>query len=56
MFDDGYLDLIVMQECPKLRLMSLMSEMSNGQYVRSPHVLYIKVSALNGTCSAMLLS
>ncbi|KAM0012139.1 putative sphingosine kinase [Helianthus debilis subsp. tardiflorus] len=45
-FDDGYLDLIVMQECPKIRLMSLMSEMSNGQYVKSPHVLYIKVKAV----------
>ncbi|KAK9057995.1 hypothetical protein SSX86_022835 [Deinandra increscens subsp. villosa] len=45
-FDDGYLDLIVMRDCPKLRLVSLMSEMSNGHYVRSPHVLYIKVKAV----------
>nr|GEY46179.1 sphingosine kinase 2-like isoform X3 [Tanacetum cinerariifolium] len=35
-----------MRECPKLALLSLMSEMSNGNYVRSPHVLYIKVKAL----------
>ncbi|KAL8214675.1 hypothetical protein R6Q57_004124 [Mikania cordata] len=41
-FDDGCLDLIIMRECPKLRLISLMSEMSNGNYVRSPHVLYTK--------------
>ncbi|KAI3829300.1 hypothetical protein L1987_03420 [Smallanthus sonchifolius] len=45
-FDDGYLDLILMWNCPKLSLMSLMSEMSNGHYVRSPHVLYTKVKAV----------
>ncbi|XP_023731380.1 sphingosine kinase 2 isoform X1 [Lactuca sativa] len=45
-FDDGYLDLIVMRDCPKLALISLMSEMSNGHYVKSPHVLYIKVKAV----------
>ncbi|XP_071720544.1 sphingosine kinase 1-like isoform X2 [Rutidosis leptorrhynchoides] len=45
-FDDGYLDLILMRECPKLALVSLMSKMSNGHYVRSPHVLYIKVKAI----------
>ncbi|KAJ9566441.1 hypothetical protein OSB04_002407 [Centaurea solstitialis] len=42
-FDDGFLDLIVMRDCPKLALISLMSEMSNGHYVKSPHVLYIKL-------------
>ncbi|XP_076943721.1 sphingosine kinase 1-like [Bidens hawaiensis] len=45
-FDDGYLDLIVMRDCPKLRLLSLMSEMSDGRYVKSPHVLYTKVKAV----------
>ncbi|KAI3740760.1 hypothetical protein L2E82_31233 [Cichorium intybus] len=45
-FDDGYLDLIIMRECPKLALLSLLSEMSNGDYVKSPHVLYIKVKAV----------
>ncbi|XP_024983739.1 sphingosine kinase 2-like isoform X1 [Cynara cardunculus var. scolymus] len=45
-FDDGYLDLIVMRECPKMALISLMSGLSNGHYVRSPHVLYIKVKAV----------
>nr|XP_043609865.1 sphingosine kinase 2-like [Erigeron canadensis] len=45
-FDDGYLDLILMRDCPKLALISLMSEMSNGHYVRSPHVLYLKVQAV----------
>ncbi|KAL4562059.1 hypothetical protein LXL04_034249 [Taraxacum kok-saghyz] len=45
-FDDGYLDLIVTRECPKLALLSLMSEMSNGHHVRSPYVLYIKVKAV----------
>ncbi|PWA56274.1 diacylglycerol kinase, catalytic domain-containing protein [Artemisia annua] len=53
-FDDGYLDLILMRECPKLALLSLMSEMSNGNYVRSPHVLYIKVSHVDVSASHML--
>ncbi|XP_071689649.1 sphingosine kinase 2-like isoform X2 [Rutidosis leptorrhynchoides] len=45
-FDDGYIDLIVMRDCPKLALVSLMSEMNNGKHVRSPHVVYIKVKAV----------
>lgn len=54
-FDDGYLDLIVMRECPKLRLLSLMNEMSDGRYVKSPHVLYTKVSASNDTFRVLVL-
>ncbi|XP_071741517.1 sphingosine kinase 2-like isoform X2 [Rutidosis leptorrhynchoides] len=44
-FDDGYLDLIVIRQCPKLALLSLMSKMNNGGHVKSPYVLYIKVKA-----------
>ena len=44
-FGDGYLDLIVMRHCPKLALISLMSELDNGDHVKSPYVVYIKVSA-----------
>ncbi|KAJ9563095.1 hypothetical protein OSB04_008255 [Centaurea solstitialis] len=45
-FGDGYLDLIVMRHCPKLALISLMSELDNGGHVKSPYVVYIKVKAV----------
>lgn len=44
-FSDGYLDLIVMKDCPKLSLATLMGELNKGGHVRSPHVLYLKVKA-----------
>ncbi|XP_060191521.1 sphingosine kinase 1-like isoform X1 [Lycium barbarum] len=44
-FSDGYLDLVVMKDCPKLSLVTLMSELNKGGHVRSPHVLYLKVKA-----------
>ncbi|CAN4083959.1 unnamed protein product [Withania somnifera] len=44
-FSDGYLDLVVMKDCPKLSLAMLMSELNKGGHVRSPHVLYLKVKA-----------
>lgn len=44
-FSDGYLDLVVMKDCPKLSLATLMSELNKGGHVRSPHVLYLKVKA-----------
>ncbi|XP_057512473.1 sphingosine kinase 1-like isoform X1 [Actinidia eriantha] len=44
-FSDGYLDLILMGNCPKLALLSLMTELNNGNHVNSPHVLYLKVKA-----------
>ncbi|XP_059283257.1 sphingosine kinase 2-like isoform X2 [Lycium ferocissimum] len=42
---DGYLDLVVIKDCPKLTLLSLMTEINKGGHVRSPHVLYFKVKA-----------
>ncbi|MCD7471984.1 hypothetical protein HAX54_012804 [Datura stramonium] len=44
-FSDGYLDLVVMKDCPKLSLVTLMSGLNKGGHVRSPHVLYLKVKA-----------
>ncbi|KAL6990981.1 Sphingosine kinase 1 [Sarracenia purpurea var. burkii] len=44
-FSDGYLDLIVIGQCPTLALLALMSEINNGGHVKSPHVLYLKVKA-----------
>ncbi|XP_057962551.1 sphingosine kinase 1-like [Malania oleifera] len=44
-FSDGYLDLIIIRDCPKFALLSLMMELSSGNHVRSPHVMYLKVKA-----------
>ncbi|KAF5742240.1 hypothetical protein HS088_TW09G00284 [Tripterygium wilfordii] len=44
-FSDGYLDLIIIRDCPKLALLSLMTEMSSGGHVRSPLSTYLKVKA-----------
>ncbi|KAH0685253.1 hypothetical protein KY290_016522 [Solanum tuberosum] len=44
-FSDGYLDLVMIKDCPKLTLLSLMTELSKGGHVKSPHVLYFKVKA-----------
>ncbi|CAN8231139.1 unnamed protein product [Cochlearia groenlandica] len=44
-FSDGFLDLIVMKDCPKLALLSLMTKLSDGTHVQSPYVTYLKVKA-----------
>ncbi|EXB51817.1 Sphingosine kinase 1 [Morus notabilis] len=44
-FSDGYIDLIIMRDCPKLALLSLMGELNNGNHVNSPYVTYLKVKA-----------
>ncbi|KAK7246586.1 hypothetical protein RIF29_41455 [Crotalaria pallida] len=44
-FSDGYLDLIIMKNCSKLALLSLMSQLDKGGHVKSPHVTYLKVKA-----------
>nr|XP_017221217.1 PREDICTED: sphingosine kinase 2-like isoform X4 [Daucus carota subsp. sativus] len=44
-FADGYLDLIIMRTCSKLSLLALMIELNNGNHVKSPDVLYLKVKA-----------
>jgi len=43
-FSDGYLDLILVRDCPQLSLLSLMSELNHGNHVKSPYVMYLKVS------------
>ncbi|XP_028788685.1 sphingosine kinase 1-like isoform X1 [Neltuma alba] len=43
---DGCLDLILVKRCPKLALLSLMSELGSGNHVKSPYVMYLKVKAL----------
>ncbi|XP_062161641.1 sphingosine kinase 2 isoform X2 [Alnus glutinosa] len=44
-FSDGYLDLILIRDCPQLSLLSLMSELNHGNHVKSPYVMYLKVKA-----------
>ncbi|XP_061367679.1 sphingosine kinase 1-like [Gastrolobium bilobum] len=44
-FSDGYLDLIIVKNCPKLPLLSVLSEVNNGGHVKSPYVMYLKVKA-----------
>ncbi|GAB2298723.1 hypothetical protein Dimus_032797 [Dionaea muscipula] len=44
-FSDGYLDLVLIKDCPKFTLLSLMMDISNGTHVKSPHVLYLKVKS-----------
>ncbi|KAI9108522.1 hypothetical protein K1719_020406 [Acacia pycnantha] len=45
-FSDGYVDLVITKNSPRLHLLSAMSDMSNGGHVRSPYVMYLKVKAL----------
>ncbi|GMH05393.1 hypothetical protein Nepgr_007233 [Nepenthes gracilis] len=44
-FSDGFLDLIVVRDCPKLALLALMTSLSNGGHIKSPHVSYFKVKS-----------
>ncbi|XP_010905064.1 sphingosine kinase 1 isoform X1 [Elaeis guineensis] len=44
-FSDGCLDAVIIRECPKSALLALMLKMSDGSYVKSPYVTYLKVKA-----------
>ncbi|RWR93600.1 Diacylglycerol kinase [Cinnamomum micranthum f. kanehirae] len=44
-FADGYLDLIIIRDCPKSALLSMLTKLSDGDHVKSPYVLYLKVKA-----------
>ncbi|KAJ7968468.1 sphingosine kinase 1 [Quillaja saponaria] len=44
-FSDGYMDLIFIKECPTFSLLSMMTELSTGNHVKSPHVVCLKVKA-----------
>lgn len=45
-FSDGCLDVILIKDSPKLVLLSILTDLSKGNHVKSPHVLYFKVKAL----------
>ncbi|KAJ4760916.1 Sphingosine kinase 1 [Rhynchospora pubera] len=44
-FSDGYLDAVIVRDCPRSVLLSLMLKMGDGTYVNSPYVTYLKVKA-----------
>ncbi|KAH0468736.1 hypothetical protein IEQ34_001968 [Dendrobium chrysotoxum] len=44
-FSDGFLDLVLIKDCPKSALASLLLKTGNGSHVKSPYVMYLKVKA-----------
>ncbi|XP_010905575.2 sphingosine kinase 2 [Elaeis guineensis] len=44
-FSDGCLDAVIIKDCPKSALLALVLKMSDGSYVKSPYVMYLKVKA-----------
>ncbi|GJN17475.1 hypothetical protein PR202_gb04543 [Eleusine coracana subsp. coracana] len=46
-FSDGYMDAVIVRDCPKADLLSLLMKMSNGSYVKSPYVTYLKVKFIH---------
>uniref|UniRef100_A0ACD5VWF7 Uncharacterized protein n=1 Tax=Avena sativa TaxID=4498 RepID=A0ACD5VWF7_AVESA len=44
-FSDGYMDAVVIRDCPKADLVALLLKMSDGSYVKSPYVTYLKVKS-----------
>jgi len=42
-FSDGYMDAAILRDCPKADLLALLMKMSDGSYVKSPYVAYLKV-------------
>ncbi|KAF7038099.1 hypothetical protein CFC21_048322, partial [Triticum aestivum] len=44
-FSDGYMDAVILKDCPKADLLALLLKMSDGSYVKSPHVTYFKVKS-----------
>ncbi|KAJ4789513.1 Sphingosine kinase 1 [Rhynchospora pubera] len=45
-FSDGCLDLVIVKDCPKTVLLSLLLSIRDGSHVYSPFVTYLKVKAL----------
>lgn len=45
-FADGYLDAVIIKDCPRLDVLGLMTQMKDGAYVNSPCVEHFKVKAM----------
>ncbi|KAJ0966014.1 hypothetical protein J5N97_027152 [Dioscorea zingiberensis] len=46
-FSDGFLDVVIIKDCPKSAFMSLLLRMNDGSHVKSPYVMYFKVKAFH---------
>ncbi|KAH0454923.1 hypothetical protein IEQ34_016847 [Dendrobium chrysotoxum] len=44
-FSDGFLDLVMIKDCPKSALLSILLKIKDGSHVKSPYVMYLKVKA-----------
>ncbi|KAI0527275.1 hypothetical protein KFK09_002874 [Dendrobium nobile] len=44
-FSDGFLDLVLIKDCSKSALASILLKTGNGSHVKSPYVMYLKVKA-----------
>ncbi|KAH7675809.1 sphingosine kinase protein [Dioscorea alata] len=44
-FSDGFLDVVIVKDCPKAAFLSLMLKMNDGSHVKSRYVMYLKVKA-----------
>ncbi|XP_039130660.1 sphingosine kinase 2-like isoform X6 [Dioscorea cayenensis subsp. rotundata] len=44
-FSDGFLDVVIVKDCPKTAFLSLMLKMNDGSHVKSRYVMYLKVKA-----------
>ncbi|KAL6614371.1 hypothetical protein ACP70R_036641 [Stipagrostis hirtigluma subsp. patula] len=44
-FSDGYMDAVIVRDCPKADLLALLMKMGDGSYVKSPYVTYLKVKS-----------
>ncbi|MQL96688.1 hypothetical protein Taro_029368 [Colocasia esculenta] len=44
-FSDGFVDVVLIKDCPKSALLGLLSKANDGSHVKSPYVIYLKVRA-----------
>ena len=54
-FSDGYLDVLIIRDCPKSSMLALMLKMADGSHVKSPYVVYLKVCQLSFKQSWLLV-
>jgi sphingosine kinase len=54
-FSDGYMDAVIIRDCPKADLLALLLKMSDGSYVKSTYVTYLKVILFLMSTSLRLL-
>ncbi|KAL2652375.1 hypothetical protein R1flu_020503 [Riccia fluitans] len=48
-FNDGCFDLMIIRQCPRLKLVSILLNMKNGDHIKSKYVQYLKVKAFRLT-------